>query len=252
MGMTVAMRRSGWSLGASILLAFILAISPSACSAAGSGGGQGTAVVAQAAPGSQPGQPRDGGEWGGRISAETDLVWLLAGLMDMERDRKLALTRDQAAQLLPLFDSLVQGGLIQLESDQRDPDVWTGWGAPGSAGVMPVPPGARDPARLEEARARRDAREQAIHEVIERMEKVLSARQIAYVDSFDFDPQQYGLGLRGPGQRLQPGQGPPVGLQPSQQQIKQFVEAAREARQRLVEFYRKFQAFLRRKAGVSN
>lgn len=227
-----------------LVCVIVFAVLPSSGAAAGAGT-SGT-LLAQAGAGVQP---RDSSHWGGRMSAERDLVWLLAGIMDMESNRKLALTRDQAVLIWPLFNSLVEKDLIRLEVDLTQLEAAT---RPGRQGEAAQELARRNPERMEELRKQREARERAIHQVIEQMEKVLSPKQIAYVDNFDFDPAQYGLAPRVGDARPRAGQGTAQVAPPSQQQIKRFVEAAKEVAQKLAEFYKKFQAFIQKKAGIAS
>lgn len=229
-----------------LLLAVVLAASPPLLAATGDE--ESGFLLAQAGAGAP--SPAST-QWGGRVSAEQDLVWLLAGIADMERDRKLALTRDQAALIWPLFKSLVEKGLIRLEIDpaQFEAAVRPAWQVQEGQG-----PARGDDARMQETRKQREAREQAIHQAIEQMEKVLSPKQIAYVDNFDFDPAAYGLAPRVGDVRLRPRaeQGAAQVAMPSQQQMKQFVEAAKEAAQKLADFYKGFRAFIQKKAGIAS
>lgn len=225
-----------------LLCAVVLVASP--LSRAATGDEKSGFLLAQAGAG---GQSPASGQWGGRMSAEQDLVWLLAGIMDMERDRKLALTRDQATLIWPLFNSLVEKGLIRLEVDpaQFETAVRPGW--QGQTGQEPV---RRDDARMQEVRKQREAREEATRQAIEQMEKVLSPKQIAYVDNFDFDPEKHGLAPRAGGMRPPAGQGANQGTAPSQQEMKRLMEEAKANAQRLADFYKNFQAFIKKKAGI--
>lgn len=225
-----------------LLCAVVLVASP--LSRAATGDEKSGFLLAQAGAG---GQSPASGQWGGRMSAEQDLVWLLAGIMDMERDRKLALTRDQATLIWPLFNSLVEKGLIRLEVDpaQFETAVRPGW--QGQTGQEPV---RRDDARMQEVRKQREAREEATRQAIEQMEKILSPRQIAYVDNFDFDPEKHGLTPRAGGMRPPAGQGANQGTAPSQQEMKRLMEEAKANAQRLADFYKNFQAFIKKKAGI--
>ncbi|NLG79272.1 MAG: hypothetical protein GX492_05545 [Firmicutes bacterium] len=219
-------------------------------------------LIAQA--GTAGNQLPAGDQWVGRQSAEQDLVWLLAGIMDMERDKKLALTRDQATSIWPTFKSLVDKGLIRLEVDPAQFEIgnrpgWQGQGqsqsqsqsqSQGQAGQGAV---QRDHARIRELRKQREAREQALRQAIEKIENVLSAKQIAYVDNFDFDPAKYGLTSRAEGGRPRAGDGASgagQGTPPTQEDIKRFMEAAKQNAQKLADFYKKFQAFIQKKAGI--
>lgn len=207
-------------------------------------------LIAQA--GAAGNQLPAGGQWVGGQSAEQDLVWLLAGIMDMERDKKLALTRDQATSIWPTFKSLVDKGLIRLEVDPAQFEIgnragWQGQGQTGQGAVQ------RDDARIRELRRQREAREEALRQAIEKIENVLSAKQIAYVDNFDFDPAKYGLSSRTDGGRLRAGDGAGgagQGTPPTQEDIKRFMEAAKQNAQKLADFYKKFQAFIQKKAGI--
>ncbi len=189
-----------------------------------------------------------------RVSAELDLVWLLAGIMDMERDKKLALAREQAVEVWAQFGALVEKGFVSLEADEARLDMAMLRGRPGLGAELAV---RQQAGEFEELRRAREQREQAIHQAIEEMEKSLSPKQIAYVDNFDFDPERYGLGGRlivegagpaVPGQGLAQGQG----ARPSQEEIRRFTEKARENARKLAEFYRGFWAFIRKKAGIAS
>lgn len=235
----------------------LVAVAASALSSAPAGASTGAStsdknsdsgfLIAQA--GAAGGQLPAGGQWVTRQSAEQDLVWLLAGIMDMERDKKLALTRDQATSIWPTFKSLVEKGLIRLEVDPAQFEIgnrpgWQGQGQTGQGAVQ------RDDTRMQELRRQREAHEEALRQAIEKIEKALSAKQIAYVDNFDFDPAKYGLTPQASGGRLGAGQGANQGTPPSQQEIKRLMEGAKANAQKLADFYKSFQAFIKKKAGI--
>ncbi|MBC7082909.1 MAG: hypothetical protein H5T95_05380 [Firmicutes bacterium] len=248
-------------LRAAALVAVAASVLLSAAAGAAIGGGNSSDsnagfLIAQA--GAAGNQLPAGGQWVGGQAAEQDLVWLLAGIMDMERDKKLALTRDQATSIWPTFKSLVDKGLIRLEVDPAQFEIgnrpgWQGQGqgqGQGQAGQGAV---QRDDARIRELRKQREAREEALRQAIEKIENVLSAKQIAYVDNFDFDPAKYGLTSRADGGRPRAGDGASgagQGTPPTQEDIKRFVEAAKQNAQKLADFYKKFQAFIQKKAGI--
>lgn len=243
-------------LGAAALVAVAASVLLSAAAGAAIGDGNSSDsnagfLIAQA--GAAGNQLPAGSQWVGGQSAEQDLVWLLAGIMDMERDKKLALTRDQATSIWPTFKSLVDKGFIRLEVDPAQFEIgnragWQGQGqGQGQAGQGTV---QRDDARIRELRRQREAREEALRQAIEKIENVLSAKQIAYVDNFDFDPAKYGLSSRTDGGRPRAGDGAGQGTPPTQEDIKRFMEAAKQNAQKLADFYKKFQAFIQKKAGI--
>ena len=252
-------------LRATALVAVAASVLLSAAAGAAIGGSnssEGNAGFLIAQAGAAGNQPPAGGQWVGGQSAEQDLVWLLAGIMDMERDKKLALTRDQAANMWPTFKSLVDKGLIRLEVDPAQFEIgnrpgWQGQGQSQSQSQSQGQTGQgavqRDDARIRELRKQREAREEALRQAIEKIEKVLSAKQVAYVDNFDFDPAKYGLTSRADGGRLRAGDGTSgagQGTPPTQEDIKRFMEAAKQNAQKLADFYKKFQAFVQKKAGI--
>jgi hypothetical protein len=210
-----------------------------------------------------------GGQMVQRQSAERDLVWLLAGLMDMERDKKLALTRNQATSIWPIFKALVDEGLVRLEVDPAQFQFANPSGRPGETqGQSQIQVGqgqfvtSRDDPRVQEMIKQREAREEKLRQAIDKIEKVLSANQVAYVDNFEFDPAKYGLGPRMGGVRLGSGQnqgpGPVQGQGQgqvqrtplSQQDLRRLMEVAKENAQKLADFYKSFQSFIQKKAGV--
>ncbi|MGE5592274.1 MAG: hypothetical protein ACM3X3_01130 [Betaproteobacteria bacterium] len=194
-----------------------------------------------------------------RESAERDLVWLLAGIMDMDRDKKLALTRKQATDIWPTFKALVDKGLIRLEVDPaqlefRNRSGWQGQaqgqGQGQSQGQGQGGTAQMDGARAQELRKQRQAREEALRQAIDNIEKTLSAKQLAYVDNFDFDPANYGLALGLGGARPQGAQNQGQWTPPSQQDMQQLMKMARENAQKLADFYNKFHAFIQKRAGI--
>jgi len=195
-----------------------------------------------------------------REAVEQDLVWLLAGIMDMDRDKKLALTRKQAADIWPTFKSLVDKGLIRLEVDPAQFEFGNrfGWQGPvpgqtqGQTQGQGGGPSQVDSARAQELRKQRQAREEALRQAIDDIEKTLSAKQLAYVDNFDFNPADYGLAPRLGGARPQVAQNQNQGQwsPPSQQEMQRLIKTARENAQKLADFYKKFQAFIQKKAGI--
>ncbi|MGE5572273.1 MAG: hypothetical protein ACM3ZU_04520 [Bacteroidota bacterium] len=231
------------------VVASVLLSAAAGVAIAGGNGGDSNAGFLVAQAGAAGNQLLAGGQWAGRQSAEQDLVWLLAGIMDMEHDKKLALTRDQATGIWPTFKSLVEKGLIRLEVDPAQFEIANrpGWQAQGQTGQGAV---QRDDTRMQELRRQREAQEEALRQAIERIEKALSAKQIAYVDNFDFDPAKYGLTPRASGGRPTAGQGADQGTPPSQQEMKRLMEQARANAQKLADFYKGFQAFIKKKAGI--
>ncbi|MGE5588421.1 MAG: hypothetical protein ACM3ZO_09470 [Clostridia bacterium] len=270
-GLTVGRTPARWLaqflavLGATALTATAASVLLGAAAAAAisgdgstSGGGTVTGtgfLIAQAGAGGA--QLPAGAQMVERQSAERDLVWLLAGIMDMERDKKLALTRNQATSVWPIFKSLVEEGLIRLDVDPAQFEIRNRPGRQGEVqGQIQIQVGqgqgimGKDDPKLQEMRKQREVREERIRQAIDKIEKLLSAKQIAYVDNFEFDPAKYGLGSRlgevRPGSGHEPGQWTP----PTQQDVNRLMEIAKENAQKLADFYKGFQSFIQKKAGI--
>gem|GEM_PF-1414329 len=257
-----------WGAAHAMLVALALTMTAVTASVIADGPGARAAAMGLAQTGAQTGvqvQAQAPSTQGGQLAAqreavEQDLVWLLAGIMDMDRDKKLALTRKQAADIWPTFKALVDKGVIRLEVDPALFEFGnrSGWQGPvpgqtqGQTQGQGGGPSQVDSARAQEFRKQRKAREEALRQAIDDIEKVLSAKQLSYVDNFDFNPADYGLAPRLGGARPQAVQNQNQGQwsPPSREELQKFMKTARENAQRLADFYKKFQTFIQKKAGI--
>lgn len=165
-----------------------------------------------------------------RMAEMQDLIWLLAGIKQMDKDPKLRLTEKQAKEILPVIESLVKQKIIQLESTTNN--------------QQSAPQNMTD-AEREKLRKQRQEQVKAIRSAIDKIEKVLTDRQIQFVDDFDFRPEDYGLGGFGSWQGFDR-QNPPIS-----NQRETLREEARKRAERLVMFNKDFLTFLRTRAKAS-
>lgn len=184
------------------------------------------------------GQYQDGG-----VTEMQDLVWLLVGIKQMDKDPKLRLTEKQAKAILPLVESLVKQKIIQLEIPKTSQQAWGPSG--GQNANKESGPQNMNAANREKFRKERQEQAKAIASAMDKIEKVLTDRQIQFVDDFDFRPEDYGMGGFGSRQGFDR-QNPP-----SQEQIQALREEARKNTERLVTFNKDLLAFLRSRAKVS-
>lgn len=186
-------------------------------------------------------QAQNGEYWGGRATAMQDLIWLFAGLVEMDKVAKLRLNEKQARQILTVVEALAKDKIIQVEVPKTFPQGGQPGGNMGNAGSAPVQANGAEREKLRKERLERDKR---ITSAIDSIEKVLTERQTEFVDNFDFRPEDYGVGapmsFRGSN-----GQQPPT-----QQQMQDLRDAARRNEEKLADFNKGFLKLLRDRAKV--
>lgn len=175
----------------------------------------------------------------GRSQVQTDLLWLMAGLQQVDRQPKLKLSQKQAVQILAVLRPLVDHRLLAL--DPPSPRGASGQGAgagQGGGGFQNLTPEQR-----EQLKERRDAREAQLKSAMAAIDKILTPKQVEFIDNLDFDPSPYVFDLQGFGRNN--GSGTP----PTPAQIQQFRAKARETLSKAAALNRKTYELLEKRAG---
>lgn len=178
----------------------------------------GVAVQAAApAPVPAPGAASGGG-------ASTDLLWLMAGLAKLDQEPGLKLTKTQASRILTVLKPLVGEKILLLDPPQR---------RSGQGQGLNQRPQSATPEQLRKVRKRRQEREARLKSALDAIDKILSAKQVEFIDNLDFDPAPYTVGRGGLGQMGQ------AGNPPTPAQLEQFRAKAQEALRKAAALNRK-------------
>ncbi|HHW14082.1 MAG TPA: hypothetical protein GXX28_03995 [Firmicutes bacterium] len=160
----------------------------------------------------------------GGSGASTDLLWLMAGLAKLDQEPGLKVTKTQASRILAVLKPLVDERILLLDAPQRRNGQ--------SQGLNQRPQNAT-PEQLREFRKRRQEREARLRSALEAIDKILSAKQVEFIDNLDFDPAPYTVGRGGFGQMGQ------AGSPPTPAQLEQFRAKAQEALRKAAALNRK-------------
>ncbi|MGE5554187.1 MAG: hypothetical protein ACM3XZ_09760 [Betaproteobacteria bacterium] len=168
-----------------------------------------------------------------RSTASTDFLWLMAGLARLDKEPGLKLTKKQAGQILAILKPLVDERILLLDPPPRR----------SGQGQGPNPrPQNPAPGRIQEFRKRRQEREARIRSAMDAIDRILSAKQVEFIDNMDFDPAPYTVG--GLAQLVQ------GGTPPTPAQVEQFRAKAQEALRKAAALNRKtYELLVARAAG---
>ncbi len=195
-------------------------------------------VLALAGTGAQAAGPAPGpapSATSGGTGAMNDLLWLMAGLARLDKEPGLKVTKKQAGQILAVLKPLVDEGILLLDPPQR---------RDGQRQGPDDRPQNATPGQLQEFRKRRQEREARIRSALDAVDKILSAKQVEFIDNMDFDPAPYTIGGGGFGQLSQ------GGTPPTPAQIEQFRAKAQEALRKAAALNRKtYELLVARAAG---
>ncbi len=197
------------------------------------------ALVAPAVWAAAPtaGTPPSGGGDGSQV--QSDLLWLMAGLQQLDKEPGLRLAKKQAADILAVLKPLVDRKLVLLDPPAQRSGP--GQGAPG-AGSGGANFQNMTPKQREQFRKRRETRAAKLRAAMAAIDKILSPKQVEFIDNMDFDPSPYvfaGDGL---------GSGNGSGAPPAAAQIEQFRTKARETLTRATALTRKTYELLQARA----
>lgn len=174
-----------------------------------------------------------------RSQVQSDLLWLMAGLQQVDREPKLKLSQKQAVQVLAVLRPLVEQKLLAL-----DPPALRGGSGQSGAGAGQGGGGFQNmtPEQREQFRKRREAREAQLKAAMAAIDKILSPTQVEFIDNLDFDPSPYVFSPQGFGQ------GSEAGTPLTAAQIEQFRTKARETMIRAAALNRKTYELLEKRA----
>ncbi len=119
---------------------------------------------------------------------QKNLAWMSEGLTKLaqSKDRNLTLTKDQKQKLLPLFKELVKRNIVITKSKQRNQEEGQN--------------GGRERRQVDENDPQVKARREKMQANLtfgkaqeSKIEKVLTAKQITYLDNLNFQAEKYGF-----------------------------------------------------------
>lgn len=150
---------------------------------------------------------------------QVNLIWLVQGLRDMDKDTPLRLTKDQARKMLPIYEKWIQDGVLRIDAPEprregmseraQQPQIRQ------RQGEMPA-----DPGQQRQRMAELQARQEALARDIDTMDSYLTGAQLRFVDNLKFDPAIYGLGGGDQGVWFSQGERPnPAALQRLRRQM---------------------------------
>ncbi|MGE5581125.1 MAG: hypothetical protein ACM3X9_01155 [Bacillota bacterium] len=155
-----------------------------------------------------------------------NIVWLTEGLLNLNNDSKLALTKDQKKKILPIFQDLVSQKIVVLQREPKQQHRQNNNNEFRTQG----PPDLNDPLvqarikKLQEATVYGNTQADAI-------DRLLNQRQLSFIDNMDFDPEKYGLIDFG---RLFGGSGQRQGQRPNQASLAALRKKIQAGRERLI------------------
>lgn len=190
-------------------------------------------VVAAPAAG-QAGAGQDQGRGLGQRRLQLELAWTAYGILEMDKKPALRITPAQAAKLLGILEDVQK----RMADDTRRPQNGGAQnsGQQGGAGAWQNM-SAADRERL---RKQLEARQAELQGALDQIDKILSAKQVEFLDNLDFDESQYtirrpqGLGGSGGGQGS---------FNP--QQVAEFRKQAEAVRARLEKIFTQTVDYLR-------
>jgi hypothetical protein len=182
---------------------------------------------------------------GSRFNASQDLIWSVNGLLALDKSAQLRVTPTQAAKVLNVLKRLEGQHLIDRKPPQSGQGGQGGQGGgalqrQGQGGSTPN----LSPSQQQEFRRRRQQREKEIQAAVDEIDKILTTKQVEFIDNIDFDPAPYSMRVTG-GQRGLNGFG---NGQPSQQQLQELRKRSQEVRGRIAKLYDDTMTYLEKRA----
>lgn len=122
-----------------------------------------------------------------------NITWMTEGLYQMSRsrDKHLAITREQARRILPIYQELINKRIIITELKPEAPHSNASKNARGFNGQYSSLSSEEQPKRMKEIVALTEFGKQQSR----RIDSILSKEQIQFIDNLDFKPKKYGYFL---------------------------------------------------------
>lgn len=127
-----------------------------------------------------------------------NVTWMAEGiyLLNKNGDKRLAITKEQAGRILPLYQGLIEKKIILIEMKSNDP------GSPGPRILFRNPNGTGNPGASNSPEQRSERSQQQMAELVALTEfgkqqlglidNIFTKEQVKFIDNLDFKPEKYG------------------------------------------------------------